>query len=324
MRREDDMTTDLAIAEAAAWLARLQGEGRTPATEAAFKDWLADPAHAKAFSRATETWEIIPGAAALRPERAARPMHHSRPRLGRRGGLLAPALVAATLIVAVVGAGAAFLARDPVYATAVGHQQSLTLDDGTRVALNTGSRLVVDYSRATRRVRLERGEAMFEVIKDARRPFIVVAGDEQVRALGTAFVVRRDRGRVAVVLVEGRVEVSRKAQDQAKPVRLAVLSPGERLTVRADAGVALDRPKLEAATAWRRGQVMFDDSSLIDAVAELNRYGGAQVVVGDPSLAGLRVSGVFAAQDPDAFAEAVAQLHGLRREAVDDRIVLRR
>ena len=318
MRREDDMSSDVTIAEAAAWLARLQGDRRTPAIEAAFKEWLADPAHARAFSRATETWEIIPGAAALRPER---PERLERPPATRRR-VFASALMAASMLLVVVGTGAAFLTRDPVYSTAVGAQQTVTLSDGTRVALNTGSRLVVDYSANSRRIRLDRGEAMFEVTKDASRPFVVVAGEEEVRALGTAFVVRRDRDKVAVVLVEGRVEVS-QARARTKPVRLAVLSPGDRLTVRA-AGVAVDRPKMEAATAWRRGQVMFDDASLIEAVAELNRYGGAQVVVGDPSLAGLRVSGVFAAQDPAAFAEAVGQLHDLRLEAADGRIVLRR
>jgi transmembrane sensor len=316
MGAQTDIAADVTLAEAAAWLARLQGEGRTPATEAAFKDWVAEPDHARAFARATETWEVIAGAAL-----AGRRATPARPRR-------APALAAAALVLIVVGVGAgASVLRDPAYRTAVGQQQTLTLSDGTRVALNTDSRIVVDYRAGERRVRLERGEAMFEVAKNPRRPFIVQAGDEQVRALGTTFVVRRDAGRMSVVLIEGRVEVSPRpgrAEPSGRPAGTTVLSPGERLIIKAGAAIAVDRPKVETATAWRRGEVMFDDASLGEAVAELNRYGGTPVAVSDPRLDGLRVSGVFKTQDPGEFAETVAQLHGLRVTHGEAEILLRR
>jgi transmembrane sensor len=225
----------------------------------------------------------------------------------------------------VIGAGlTAFLIRDPVYATKAGEQQIVTLTDGTRVALNTNSKLVVAFTKAERRVRLGRGEAMFEVTKNPHRPFIVEAGEEQVRVLGTTFTVRNDGQKVAVVLVEGRVEVTRQNPSQPKPVRVAVLSPGERLTVRADAGAAVDRPKVETVTAWRRGEVMFDETSLLDAAGELNRYGATQVMVGDPTLASLHISGVFQTHDPTEFAEAAAELHGLQVDREGNRLVLRR
>jgi transmembrane sensor len=106
-------------------------------------------------------------------------------------------------------------------------------------------------------------------------------------------------------------------------VKVAVLEPGERLTVRANAGAAVDRPKLEAATAWRQDEVIFDDTSLLDAVAELNRYGGTQLQV-DPGVASLHMSGVFRASDPEAFATAMTQLYHLRMERVGGVVLLER
>lgn len=315
MSAETDITEDMALAEAAAWLSRLQDEARTPATEAAFKEWLLEPRCARAFARVTETWELVAGAslATQRPK-------PSRP--------WAPALLAATLLMVVCGGGiAAFVLHDPSYSTAIGQQQTVTLDDGTRVALNTDSKIVVDYTAAQRRVRLERGEAMFEVAKNRNRPFIVAAGDERVRAVGTTFVVRRDVGKTSVVLVEGRVEVSRgveRRQNAGRPPKATILTAGDRLTVTADAAIAVDRPKIETATAWRRGEVMFDDTPLVDAIAELNRYGGAQISLNGPELRGLRVSGVFKTQDPAEFAEIVARLHGLRAERSSEGVSLQR
>jgi transmembrane sensor len=306
---------DVVTAEAAAWLARLQGPARTPAAESAFKDWLAaDAAHARAFARVTDVWDVLPGAATYGQAKA-------RPRPARAISVL----VAASLAVLVIGGGlAGYLMRHPSYRTEMGEQRTVALADGTRVTLNTDSRLVVDYRPGERIVRLTRGEALFEVAKNPARPFIVQAGDEQVRALGTTFEVRTDHAKVAVTLIEGRVEVS-KHPPGAASVRVAVLSPGERVVVRPDAPTspaAIDRPKVEAVTAWRRGEVMFDDVSLADAITELNRYGDSHIVVADPALAAIRVSGVFETHDPAEFADAMAQLYGLRVEHDGDQIAL--
>jgi transmembrane sensor len=125
-----------------------------------------------------------------------------------------------------------------------------------------------------------------------------------------------------VTLIEGKVEIIRQAQPAQKISRetslqkAVTLSPGERVTVRVDTGLALDHPKVEALTAWQRGEVMFDNASLLDATAEINRYGNQQVILAEPGLAELRVSGVFETRDPEEFAHAMAQLHHLnvRRE----------
>lgn len=310
-----------ADAEAAAWLARLQDKDRSPATEEAFKSWAhADPAHEEAFERATEIWAMIPGAMLCADAPAAAPI-----RLPARAPAwrVAAYAMAASLLLAVGAGGGWWLLRDPHdYATRVGEQKIATLEDGSRIALNTDTEIDVDYDPHTRRVTLTRGEAMFEVAPNAARPFIVRAGGKQVRAIGTSFIVRRDAGGVVVTLIQGKVSVSDVSNAAARPT---MLTPGERLTAGAGSATPLiDQPKIEAATAWRRGQAVFDDTPLAAAVAELNRYGGPRIAIDDPHLASLRVSGVFATNDTAEFASAVAALHGLRVEKTGEALHLLR
>jgi transmembrane sensor len=307
-----DVSDEMLIADAAAWIARLQRGDRTRATEAAFHEWLSDPAHAQAFARVADVWEIIPGAAQSLEGRT-----HS-------GGVRPVRIaLAAAAVLAVIALGAMYLTRTQGYHTAIGQQQVLTLADETRVALNTNSRLTVDYSSKERRITLDRGEALFEVAQNADRAFIVQAGDTEVRALGTKFDVRRSDGRVIVVLLEGKVEVTNKPPVLAKPVRVATLSPGQRLTLGTDDGVtAVDRPNVEAATAWRRGEVMFEDATLSEAVAEMNRYARVHVTLADPELESLRVSGVFGSQGAEEFAASMAALHHLQIERQGNALIL--
>lgn len=307
-----------ASAEAAAWLARLQGDARTPAREAAFQDWLrADPAHQSAFERATDIWADLPGAALLLdepPVRAAStaptPMAEAR---ARRRLPLHQLALAASLLIAVGIGSFLWLSRPSIYSTAIGEQKVATLEDGSRIALNTDSSVEVRYDPAQRLVELEHGEAMFEVAHNTARPFIVRAGDKQVRAVGTSFVVRREDKEVTVILLQGKVVVT-DIRPAVKRIAPTYLIPGERLRAQPEGAVRVDAQPAEIATAWRRGQAMFSDTPLIDAVAELNRYGGPRLVVDDPRLAALRVSGVFATNDTGEFARAVAALHGLRIE----------
>jgi transmembrane sensor len=308
-----DFSTDVVMADAAAWIARLQRADRTQATEAAFHEWLKDPAHARAFARVADLWEIIPGAAQLS---AARAPPEREPLLRR---LLLPAGVAAALAIGIT----MYLAWLPAYRTAVGQQQVLTLADDTRVALNTDSHLTVNYSARERRVKLDRGEALFEVTKNKDRAFIVQVGDTEVRAVGTKFDVRRNDGRVIVVLLEGQVEITTKPESLQKPVVVANLTPGERLTFGAKEGVAaVDHPNVDATLAWRRGEVMLDDTPLSEAVAEMNRYARVPVALGDPALENLRVSGVFESQSVFEFAQSVAALHHLQIERQENALIL--
>jgi transmembrane sensor len=299
-----------ADAEAAAWTARLQADDRSSTTEAGLQEWLrADPAHAAAFERATELWTMLPGAALYGQENVV-PLPRARSRAAKGRGAV-QALAASLLLTVGVGAGWWLLDRPADYRTRLGEQKVATLEDGSRIALNTDSEIDVRYAKDERRVQLDRGEAMFEVAPNHARPFIVTAGDKQVRALGTSFIVRHVGSGVVITLLEGKVSVT-DLRASAGGTHATILAPGERLTASADAPATIDQPAMDAVAAWRRGQAVFSDTPLSAAVAELNRYGGPRIALEDPRLASLRVSGVFATNDTAEFAMAVAALHGLR------------
>jgi transmembrane sensor len=196
------------------------------------------------------------------------------------------------------------------------------------------SRVRVDYREDQRLIALERGQARFDVAKDPTRPFRVRARDQTVIALGTQFNVEIVAGSVLVTMIEGHVAVtgvaqlpaadagSAPAQRAAKPredsrVRQpAALQPerpaieleaGEGLRVRQDGEATLiANVNVERATAWQAGKMFFDNEPLASAVERVNRYSHEQIEV-DPSVAHVRVSGVFNAGDSRAFIEAVTE-----------------
>lgn len=330
---EPDSTTDPVpperLAEAGVWIARMHGDTRGRGVENGLRRWLhANPDNARAFELATEVWEDAEG---LRRFVPLRPQAQPASRGGWQFAVAAAALATMLLVVGVV-----WFQHVGVIATGVGEQRQLVLEDGTRVFLNTDTRLVVKYDEQARRVELRGGEALFNVAKKSNWPFIVVAGDRQVKALGTSFVVRRDDERVAVMLMEGCVQVSPQssstpgipadtqaqagsssvAQPAAATVRLPketfTLTPGQRLTFSNGAAASLDTPSMENATAWRRGQVILDDTPLRVAAEEMNRYNSIKLVIESPEAAELLVNGLFQAGDSTHFANAVAQAYGLR------------
>lgn len=331
-------------AQAAAWMARLHGPNRTKEVELGFHRWLADaPEHAVAFELMTEAWERS-GRLRRRPNEELALV----PRLSRRARISRWAFAAglAAVLVLVV---ATFFFDDGV-TSAVGEQRVLTLEDGSRVYLNTDTHAVVQFDEDARRVELDRGEALFEVAKRPDWPFIVTAGDKQIRALGTEFVVRRDAGNVAVTLVEGVVAVSdlssgdagkaleRRSMraDRSAAVAAAgarnsnasgstevfMLSPGERLTFIEAGSPTIDHPPLEKVTAWQRGQIALDSTPLAQAAEEMNRYSRIRLVIEDPEAAAIPVSGMFRAGDQEAFARAVARTYGFHVQVSPDEIVL--
>ncbi len=326
--------------EAAVWIARLHAPDRTAEVEDGLRRWLGESqVHRHAFELANELWDTagrIPDQAVPRvmrwPAEASLRLHPVRTPRRRL-----PVWVAAAAMLMVAVGVMGWLQQDRVVRTGVGEQRTVTLEDGSRVSLNTATRLSLHFDAGVRRVRLQSGEALFEVARDAGRPFVVEAADRQVRALGTAFIVRRDAGRLAVTLMEGKVEVAplRAASDSAvarlprtqsgersqtpdtvqvlaDTAAAVILAPGERLLL-ADAATraTVDQPRLEPLMAWQRGLVALDYTPLSEAVAEMNRYSEIELVVAGTHTGEAKVSGVFRAGDSLSFAQAIAKTHGL-------------
>jgi len=316
---EETVPTDEIRAKAAAWVAQLHDEQRSSDVEAGVRAWLGESEHhRRAFDRMTSAWELA-GKIQMRARGEGSTIH-----TGRRPRFIPwAAAMAATLVLAVTAA--AYFWRDNVVVTGVGQRQVRLLQDGTRVVLNTDTRIEVDYDEHARRVRLVRGEAWFDVAKRPTWPFLVMVGGQEIRALGTSFIVRHDAQDLSVTLVEGRISVAPVAgSDEAPSQNPQILTPGQRLTLSRQHAPAVDRPELNRVTAWERGRVEFDETPLGDAANEMNRYAKTHITVADAEVAQLRVGGVFRAGDSDEFVRTVTAAFGLRADRRGSTIVLSR
>ena len=296
-------------AEAAAWLVRLHADDRNHSDEDAFRSWLSStPENARAFEAVTTTWDLTEG---LRL--ANNPLPRSAVR--RRS------VLAGLGTIAVAGAGFAIWqeAYAGVYETRVGEQKHVTLSDGTRAFLDTDTRLRERYTDSLRSVELDRGRVDFQIKPDVHRPFVVDAAGQRVLADQTRLDVRRDGDRVSVLLLEGHATVL-AVTHMARP-RIA-LTRGERAIVALNIVPHIDKPNLAPLIAWQSGQAMFESETLAFATAEMNRYSTVTLVVNDPVVANLKLSGVYRVGDNVAFARSVSQLLPVIVEHYPDRIEL--
>jgi transmembrane sensor len=195
----------------------------------------------------------------------------------------------------------------PDFVTAKGQQRQITLPDGSRLTLDTDSAVDVAFSSGRRSLTLARGRALFDVQRDPGRPFEVRAGDRQVVALGTRFDVQVDPAGMRVRLFEGRVAVSPVGGGSA-----VQLTPGEQFSQKGASARVVAAPVEEDALAWRQGLVVFEDENLAAAAAELNRYSSSPLLVRDPQIARMRISGAFKSGDPARFARTVSTIHPVR------------
>lgn len=301
--------------EASHWFTVMTGGDIAPSELDAFRAWRRDPANAAAFETVKKGWEAAGGLAerpsivalteaTLAKYPAKGPTGQARP---SRRFVLAPIGLGLAGIVVAGGVFFAWRDREPTYVTHVGGQRLEVLADGTRLRLNTDTKVRIDFREGERRVVLEHGQAFFDVAHDAARPFIVVADGARVRAIGTRFDVRHDSSAVRVTLVQGRVEV-RGADGSA-----AELQAGE--AVVADRR-GLSRPtptNVIAVASWTTGRLTFSGVPLREAVAEVNRYSERKVVLEAPeSVAGELVSGQFVAGDVENFVAGAQSLYGLK------------
>lgn len=256
------------------------------------------------------------------PEKAAEPWLRSSLRSSLWPSRLLPFSAAAALVLAI---GAALLwqtgsdgslqtqtastaAGQAVasYSTQIGERRQFSLPDGTRLSLNTRTEVEVRFTPAQRAVQLRNGQATFEVAKDASRPFLVEAGDRTVRAVGTVFDVYLAPQKLRVTLTEGKVTVGSlgAATNSEKPLSLA---PGEQLVAVAGTDV-VQKVDVTRALLWHDGMVEFNNETLGDAVAEMNRYSPLPVHIRDEKTRSLRFSGLFHTDRMEQFLQVVQEL----------------
>jgi transmembrane sensor len=319
--QERSVPSEEVRAEAAAWVARLHDEKRSPGLDAGIRAWLGESEdHRRAFNRMMLVWKRS-GSISMRAHGDI-----SAARTGRRPPFPSwRATAAATLILSVISVVVVvYNLRDNSLVTAVGQQKTRQLRDGTRVRLNTDTRIEVNFDEHARRVRLIRGEAWFDVSKQPTWPFLVTVDGQEIRAVGTSFIVRHDDTQgLSITLVEGKISVaSTDGKDQATPPDTQVLTAGQRLLIPRNQARIVDRPEMTRITAWERGRVEFDETPLGTAVKEMNRYSTKHVAVANAEVAQLRVGGVFHAGDSEEFVRIVTAAFGLRADRSGGAIVL--
>lgn len=291
---------------AATWIARRECDGWSGGDQAELDAWIkASTDNRVAWLRVSAAWQQASRLRSLRGA-AGMPLPRSSGKVLHRAHVRARAL-AGCVVLAVAAITAWYLLRvGPSYHTEIGALQAVSLTDGSKVTLDTNTRIYVDVTQTERRVNLEQGEAYFEIAKDLARPFVVIAGDKRIVAVGTQFSVRNERGEVRVIVTEGRVRVERAAGDTMHP--MMQLEAGSIARAGPDAVLAEERPisQLEQLLSWRTGRLSFDNSPLADAVAEFNRYNTRKIVIMDPAVAAIRVGGTFRATNVDAFVRLIA------------------
>lgn len=202
-----------------------------------------------------------------------------------------------------------------------GQRAGLTLPDGTKVWLNSHTRLSysLDYGQKERTVRLA-GEAYFEVAKDKKHPFVVKAGEMEVEALGTAFNVKayEEDNHIIATLFEGsiRTEANHKT---------ALLQPNQSVCFdRNRRQIEVHRPENPAyARMWRDNELAFNGETLRDIAVLLNRLYNIEVKFESDKIKNYRFSGVIKNNSLDNVFEIISLTAPILYEARGDTILLR-
>ncbi len=283
------------LEQASDWLLELQAE---PARFEEFDHWLhASPEHLSAWAQVNRAWSAIEQPSTTAHWPAATQVTQLKPSR-RKWSMLAAACVC------VIAVGVAWLNNpdwQADYHTGMGETRVVQLSDGSQLTLAARSAVDVDYSGNTRHITLLSGEALFDVVHDARRPFQVDASNVVIRVLGTSFDVARSETGTKVEVREGAVGVSANGS----PYRLGA---GQRLWFDALQGTVQQTAIApdEVAT-WVSGQQFFENATVQEVVEQLRKYQRGWIVIGDNALGQKRVTGLYDLRDTQRALQALAK-----------------
>lgn len=326
IRTTEQHSSNTIRAEAAQWFARLHTPTCSEETRQEFAQWInTNPQHELAYEQCRTLW-LISGN--LKDDPALkRELTSAYERIEELRSDAAPIIQSAksktwqrfAQAAAVVVVGIVFIftmgqSKPQEYITHVGEQRLLQLEDGSTVMLNTNTKIQVSYSNQKRRIDLVQGEAYFDVSKDPKRPFEVIADNSLVRAVGTEFNVALLNRAVDVDVTEGIVEFEIPT---ATPT--AGKSPATKLATRLKVGEAAQYQhgaanvktrdaNLARVSAWQVRKIYFNANTLAEAVEEYNRYTQQKINVIDPDLNQQRITGIFHVGDMDAFIFSLEQV----------------
>ena len=334
--------------EASRWIARLDRE-LTPEEEQALGAWLVDPENEARLLEIAALWEKMDSLSRL-SHLFPRPSRRNPNRRWRSPALVASMLSAVLALLAClwlwqgdgpVKSSDRVLLTDSehLYETAVGERSTVTLPDGTRLTLNTASRVKVSYSSRHRLLTLVQGEVHIKVARDEDRPLSVLANDRIVQAVGTEFnlQITADQ-KIELLVTEGRVRVAvhapsadgREEAPDTLPATSLEITAGHQLTVDSRAAEPAPAEEIELVTteeievklSWRQGNLVFRGEPLEEAMREIGRYTSVEFVILDDDLKQVRVAGLFKAGDVESLLAVLKENFDIVHVHTDDQKII--
>lgn len=304
--------------QAAEWAAK-SDRGLPPQSEQAnFEQWRnADPRHYGAYMKALAVQIHLMKMGMANPSLAPKGLEYGGMDWNRR--MVLAGLMAASLCLILAASLFWQRAVTEEFVAPFGATRIAALPDGSIMTLNTSSRAAMRYTPSERKIILSEGEALFDVAKNKKRPFDVIARRIAVRAVGTSFTVKNiKQAPLEIIVREGVVSVTSNGTR-------AQLTANMRATIAADGHIQAEH--LTAAAAlnallWRQGYIFFDNSTLADAAQQFSRYSQVRLAFADPTVSGLRVSGLFKASNPAAFAKAASLSFNLKLQSSGETLLL--
>lgn len=320
MRRQEKIED-----EALEWLIRREGPDWTENEDAKLNAWLEEAmAHKAAFWRAEHGWQNADRIRSIgfdngRSTEAFAPKRHGWKRVAVAASLLAALAIGGLTLSRPLSTDHIAEVQQSQFDTPVGGRKIVDLVDGSRLELNTSTRLRAAVNDRSREVWLDSGEAFFEVAHREGNRFVVYAGRQQVVVLGTKFSVRRDGERVTVNVLEGLVKVQ---DSEGTNTHVAIIGAGDTAIARGASTLisSTSEERVENALAWRDGMLSFDRAPLSTVVSEFNRYNRIQLAVTDQSVAQITIGGSFRASSVESFVRLLQDAYGLKIEQ-DDGVV---
>lgn len=330
--------------EARLWVLRFDDGELADDQQAEFEVWLSQSsAHEEAFKRLSDFWDDLGIVKRLddyaNSDVASDSLREAKIEARKNFvSRIAISAIAASIVAAVALVGFDYLSTSQTFndqfATVIGEQETIALPDGSQIVLNTDSSIEVVYDRNRRVVRLEKGEAYFDVFSDSSRHFSVETHEGVVTVVGTAFSVRLSDQKLDVTVEEGRVAVgalpdiaSSGADDpdirSLQPAYTTEISAGQVATI--DDGIesvsVIPPDALVRALDWRDGELAFNGETLEEVIRQIERYTNQTIEISDDGLKQQRIVAYYKIGDIERLFQALDVMANIEVERVGDRHV---
>jgi len=300
------------------WISRFRSGTASDSDHQEFALWLAqDPGHKRAMDAMLDMWSDLASVRQLYSDVPQSPPTSSANSSKWFGASIAA--VASLVLALVIWPQSNQHTTDSIrYQTALGEQQTIELEDGSTVTLNTDSRLEVSFDESRRALHLIQGEAFFEVAKDPARPFDVDAGSALVTAVGTAFNIYRSEQGSSVTVAEGVVRVTELGDTGSRAPSTEILRANQQLTATSLGLQTAVAANVSRQTAWQRGELIAQDMPLAQLIQEIERYHATHILITDSGIAALTITGVFSLSELEPILQALQVSLGIKAVPVND------